>query len=585
MAQPNATHPYEIAVYFEFREIFDRIPSLSELVSVIQPLDMRETVGLLCQMNADFRMTKRGRDAKGKLQSELAGSLLDDETIALLKQRFGSENTAYRPIFHPLQILNVLRLVIQHSRGTDNPMSDTTAKYRVGTACLMMSDLLMTQEERAAVAPGSSENVKQSLMVQALGPFEIQNASPVSHLLYRAQILFHDLLRRTIILDRVKMECEGFDLEEAFARNVGIPLRHWLYLLITFYSYLTQYIGQDGERHPEYLVIDRTRFRGQSRVEQAEIDTVLRLVSSTPQDLKQTLQIERLTDWRCDFVPLKSRPLIELYPDRFFCTDLGLLAEKMHSGVYWAINDGLPSADRPKLFKAWGILFEEYVNSFLSDRRFGQPLMFWPRPKWRDGTESFDGVFAQDSRFMPMEYKGGLLKTEARYSGRIDSLEADLDLKIGEGCRQLARKIETIFRKVSSARKTLRDVPTEHVTRVVPALVVQDPILRGPLINWMLNRTFNQALDREKLRTGVTVEPLNVVGIHELETMAESAEAGAFDIFHGLQLRCHFDPEMRGGLHNFLLNVPGYGEGNSTRRQQSLAEQLDELRKYLFEGL
>lgn len=69
-------------------------------------------------------------------------------------------------------------------------------------------------------------------------------------------------------------------------------------------------------------------------------------------------------------------------------------------------------------------------------------------------------------------------------------------------------------------------------------LVVQDPILRGPLVNWMLNRIFNRALDREKLRLGVAVEPLNVVSIHEMETMAESAEANGFDIFHGLQLRC-----------------------------------------------
>jgi hypothetical protein len=90
----------------------------------------------------------------------------------------------------------------------------------------------------------------------------------------------------------------------------------------------------------------------------------------------------------------------------------------------------------------------------------------------------------------------------------------------------------------SSQRKVLQDIPTNHVTRIVPVLVVQDPILRGPLVNWMLNRIFNRALDREKLRLGVAVEPLNVVSIHEMETMAESAEANGFDIFHGLQLRC-----------------------------------------------
>ena len=479
--------------------------------------------------------------------------------------------------------MNLVQLVILHSQGADNPFTDLKAKYRVGTASLIMSDLLVNREEREVLTSKTPDRAALSLMMQSLGPFEIQNASSISHILYRAQVLFSDILKNPSVLDRIRKECEDFDFEKTFTETVGLPLKHWLHLLLAFYSYLTFYIDQAGNRHPENLCIDRTRFKGESRVAQAEIDKVLGLISSTPEELKQALQVRRPTDWRCDFVPLRNKPFIEVYSDKFFCTDLGLLAEKIHSGVYWAINNALPTADRNKLFKAWGILFEEYVNSFLSDRKFGAALSFWPRPKWQDGTESFDGVFMQDSRFMPMEYKGGLLKVEARYSGNIDSFEKDLDKKIGEGCRQLARKIQMIFGMKSSERKGLPDIPTDHVTRIVPVLVVQDPILRGPLVNWLLNRTFNRVLDRERLRLGVAVEPLNVVSIHELETMAESAETRGFDVFHGLQLRCQADPQMQLGLHNFLLNVPGYGEGMSARRQQSLDEQLAELRKYLFE--
>jgi hypothetical protein len=296
MAAPKTANSYQVAVYFEFREILDRIPTLSELVSLIDSLDMAETAGLLCQMNADFRMTRRDREVVGRLQSELAGSLLDDDTIDRLKRRFGTEHTADRPVFHPVQILNVLRLVIQHSRGASNPLSDTTAKHRVGAACLIMSDLLMSEDERAVLASGTNESVTHSLMVQSLGPFEIQNTVAISHVVYRAQILFHDLLKRTAVLDRIRRECEGFNFEQVFSRIVGIPLTHWLYLLIAFYTYLMHYIGIDGERRPEYLVIERTRFKGQSQVKQAEIDAVLKLISSTPQDLKQALQDSRPTD-------------------------------------------------------------------------------------------------------------------------------------------------------------------------------------------------------------------------------------------------------------------------------------------------
>jgi hypothetical protein len=173
MDKPTRTHPYRLAVYIEFRELFDRIPELAELVSLIKSLDMAETAGVLCQVNADLRLVKPDREAAAKLQRELAGSLLDDDAIGRLQQRLPIEHPADRPIFHPLQILNVLQLVFQHSKGSDNPAADAAAKYRLGTACLMMSDLLMTQHERAIIASGTNDEITQSLMIQSLGPFEV----------------------------------------------------------------------------------------------------------------------------------------------------------------------------------------------------------------------------------------------------------------------------------------------------------------------------------------------------------------------------------------------------------------------------
>ena len=64
--------------------------------------------------------------------------------------------------------------------------------------------------------------------------------------------------------------------------------------------------------------------------------------------------------------------------------------------------------------------------------------------------------------------------------------------------------------------------------------------------------------------------------------MAESAEAGDFDLFDGLQLKCYADPEMRQNLHNFLLELPGYGKGKSSRILTLLDEQFNEITEYLF---
>jgi len=39
---------------------------------------------------------------------------------------------------------------------------------------------------------------------------------------------------------------------------------------------------------------------------------------------------------------------------------------------------------------------------------------------------------------------------------------------------------------------------------------------------------------------------------------------------------------MRSALHDFLLNIPGYGEGKSNRIERILADQWKEMEEYVF---
>jgi len=64
--------------------------------------------------------------------------------------------------------------------------------------------------------------------------------------------------------------------------------------------------------------------------------------------------------------------------------------------------------------------------------------------------------------------------------------------------------------------------------------------------------------------------------------MVESAEAESHDIFHGLQLKCHDDSEMLLDLQDFLMNLPGYGEGTSDWVEGILEQQRKEMEGYLF---
>jgi len=155
---------------------------------------------------------------------------------------------------------------------------------------------------------------------------------------------------------------------------------HWLFQLIGFFSYLMNYIDQDGSCNLEYLAIDPSKYASQSKITERDLEIVLSSVSASFADFKKLLADKREADWRFDFMPFRSKPLIELAPNRFFCSDIGFLVEEIFSGAYWTINDGLDRSERPKLFSAWGILFEEYVNWFLGGCNFKHDLLFWPAP-------------------------------------------------------------------------------------------------------------------------------------------------------------------------------------------------------------
>src|ERR1700688_2365442 len=178
-----------VVTFLEHREVYDHPASLDELIALIRDLDATESAILLCQMNADFRLTKRDKDAVAKVQQEIAGGLLSDKTISRLKERYGKVNMADRPVFHPVQLLNVLRLTTEHSTGVRSPLTDESARYALGDACLMMSDLMLTDQERKAVASRDHESVMQSLMVQLLSPSELQNPAAIAHVAYRSRIM------------------------------------------------------------------------------------------------------------------------------------------------------------------------------------------------------------------------------------------------------------------------------------------------------------------------------------------------------------------------------------------------------------
>jgi len=573
--------------YITFSELFDSKASWEEIVDSVKGLPMHTAAMTLMRMNVvlRFALQEHNRPNFGRLQQMMVNDFTDADTFRRLQERFASTQTNQRPVFVPLAVLNVLRLVLVYARK-DEPLStldDPALRFSLGTACLMMNNLLVSAEEERQIKEGDKDDRRLALLVQSLAPFELAFPPVDSHLLFRDGVIFRMLLNDTSVRARIAAECRGFDFKVEFEALIGISLERWLYVMFAIYSYYLQG-GNAFDPHLEFSFLDPAVFAGQTQITPAELGAVLSTVSGSMVELRQEVKRDLATDPRFDFVPFRTRPLVPVSANRLACIDLSFVLEKLHTGVHWTMHDsyGNRNTKRDDLFKAWGILFEEYVHWLLSGMETKLAIKYF-RPRWEEGGESFDGMLLQGDVLVPLEYKGGFLARKARYSGNADEFIKDADKKFGVGCRQLATKLNALFAQEQSQRKKMTDAPPiAHVRAVVPVLVLQDNILRVPFLNWYLNRRFQRELACFSLQQGIVVRPLSVVNIFELETMVNSSEASEFDLVYGLHHRSVRDQEMLSELREFLSQFPNYGRKQSDRWMKVYEELQRSLFGYLF---
>jgi hypothetical protein len=581
------------SIYITYSELFDRQPTTSEIIEILRDLSMHHALHVLSFINLVVRssLQEPNRQHFGQIQQQLIASHIDDEIFGRLQNRLPHVRCDERPIFLPHCVLNVLRLVLSFSCKDvpPDPKDDQKARYAIGRACLMMNNLLLTTEEEQRITACDESGINIELMVQSLTSFELTNPPSAHHLLLRLHVMFRTLLKNREICSRIALKCDGLDLSREFARTIGIPLERWLFVIFAIYAYFVH--GGDAlNPRPEFMLINPANFPGDSGMTAQELEAVLKTIGTTLADVESAIVTEGSTDPRYDFVPFRSKPLFAVEEGKLLPFDIAFILEKSHAGVLWTLHDSLPLKKRKKLFDAWGYLFEEYVHWLLGGMETNLSINYIPAPKWKKGgrrrkknaDESFDGLLLKDAVLMPMEYKGGFISRQARYSGNTDLFLHDLDKKFVPGCNQLATKIGVLFAEESIDRKELEGVPLEHIRAIVPVLVLQDHILRVPLLNWYLNKKFQEKLSHARLSPETCVRPLTVVNIQELESMVRSAEGADVNFIYALHNRTVRDNYMTSDLLEWLLQVPDFGKHQSPRMMRILDDLHGPMISYLF---
>jgi hypothetical protein len=575
--------------FVTYSELFDTMPGQEELLATVRHLSLERAMLILSHVNLTLRHAMDAEtDNFGKLQVMLAETFCDEETKRRFRERFAFKRAEERPLLVPIECLNAMKAVVGEAIELDPVPLDEILQHHIGKICLMIGNLLLRKEEKEQIETGDKDSRRLALMVQMLAPFEMGNPVRSHRLVLRYQRMYRTVLQQTNVKNRISRECGSFDFDDVFKRLTNISLERWLHSIFVIHGYYS-IAANPWQPNNTYFLIDPSNFVGQSDLSSDEANAIFATISNSIPDLKKELATENHTDPRFDLLPFRSRPLVKLSGGKLLCLDSTFLLDQVHTGVHWVMHDRLSRRERGDLFKAWGVLFEEYLHYLFEGMETNLPIRYYRSPKWVKGTkdnidqESFDGIFVKNTVLFPLEFKGGFLSRKARYSGNVDLFTSEMREKFA-GPQQLAWKIGALFSDDEKQRRSIEPINADAYEVVVPVLVFHDHILRVPFLNWWLNLEFQRELVKHRLRPGLRVAPLSVASVREIEAMVNSAETSDFDFLYALHHRTVRDPEMLSVLPEFLSQFPTYGQGNSKRVQAILDEFGKELFRTMFPG-
>jgi len=476
----------------------------------------------------------RARETE-QIHGALLDFLLDEHLFELVRQKFPRESAVTRPVFHRQQLLTLARRVLEVSPdyGADNPFESVEARHRLGSACLLMNDLLVSPDQSERLLRELEHDpALEELLTQWLPVSELMNPPDEVHSLVRA----HQFIK--IINDHFSavVISSGEHLLDVFDRVNGISLDAHLALVYCIYAYYnTLEYGQvtsnlNSLKFVKSVIFSKMTVSDEQKERFFELNA--RTLSSLIDDFR--VPVATLLS-QYDFTPFRKYPLAYFGEDFLTCVDANFLIEKLGPGVYHSIANSLDKVDRELFFTTWGQAFQEYVNQLLSEVYPLGSGRFFPTPYFdqvKSAYEAFDGVIDCGDALIAMEYKGGFLSAGAKYSGQRDLLVAELDQKFGRargaGVEQLVRKIEVVFNSERAARKTFAQLHVDAVRRVYPVLVVQDISLQIGLANWRLKRWFEEERASRSIDRDLVIRPLSLLTVENLERLLSYVEAGDF---------------------------------------------------------
>jgi hypothetical protein len=355
-----------MGVYLTYREVMGHSATYAQITKRLVGMKLESLLQHIASMNNSFLFAMRTGTAEPLNRILVQHSFHPDIAKKVLEAR---QNRGGIAIHRQQQLMMLCEAMLSCDNETGT--WGTEQIYDYSEASLMMSDF--TGAEQIAEEPNFLGVVSQMLPI-----FDLYTDNAIANIVSRAAALWIDYVEESHT-PHSKL------YRETFEAKYGITIRS--FLIVVFFCSL--YVEQFDPHKVDFghLWIDQKSLITTTNFPPEVFDKAFGLIKQSRDELISTLLTKPRQSVRYDFTFLRSRPFLEVKPERYLCLDQEFVRRLFTDRVYWLIREALPFEKRGDFDAFFGGLVERYAGDLLQIA-FGkvsdQCLYFSPRFQGND---------------------------------------------------------------------------------------------------------------------------------------------------------------------------------------------------------
>jgi hypothetical protein len=484
--------------------------SEEELTETLRTFNYTETLKTLARINLLLQRSENLSESERILREHFCDRLLRNK----IKRKGLTEHF----IFNRESTLRLLSesARVADPRSTRSPDSTGEARHALAKCYLIANESIGSNIPD--VGPEATEEQRKAALV-GLIPAQEYAVRPLRSARWK-----HTLVRSQEFLKLfLEIESPTFDVNETFSKVTELTRQDYQHLIFGIFA-VPMNFSEKEILNGEVLFIDTKRDPRLTPL----YDELLRHTCISIDDLaRKAAKPPALLN---DFLLWREYPLVKIGEDQIMCIDIGFLADKLETGVFWTIRNQLErnkTGRGQEIIQLRGDVFEDYTASIIER---GINAQIPPRmerciiqPEYIEGKgkQRPDIAVCGHETLILLECKAPLLSAETKLSGDFCTFYTEIKNKIikRKGIEQLWNAIQALGHTNKAERCRVEGIDIFRVKRIYPVLVLSDYLFALPLMNWFLDSEFQRFVKRNNLADHLKIRPLTVLTIEDLERL------------------------------------------------------------------